>query len=85
MKTYILFIFGMFDDYEDIEFFCENVLMDIKSIKSVKFIIENSQNIIVIFDSDKDYVSLSQDIFQHMVMLLLIVLYSGLFHNHILF
>ena len=66
MKTYILFIFGMFEDQEDVEFFCEDVLMDIKTIKSIRFIIENSQNIIVIFDADSDIKTLSEDVYQYL-------------------
>lgn len=64
MKTFILFIFGMFEDHEDVEFFCTEVLGDTKSIKSLRYVIENSQNIIVIFDSDTDYLSLSKDLFE---------------------
>lgn len=64
MKTFILFIFGMFEDHEDVEFFCTEVLGDTKSIKSLRYIIENSQNIIVIFDSDTDYLTLSKDLFE---------------------
>ena len=64
MKTFILFIFGMFEDHEDIEFFCTEVLGESKSIKSLRYVIENSQNIIVIFDSDNDYFTLSKDLFE---------------------
>ena len=64
MKTFILFIFGMFEDHEDVEFFCTEVLGDTKSIKSLRYVIENSQNIIVIFDSDTDYFTLSKDLFE---------------------
>jgi len=64
MKTFILFIFGMFEDHEDVEFFCTEVLGDTKSIKSLRYIIENSQNIIVIFDSDTEYFALSKDLFE---------------------
>lgn len=64
MKTFILFIFGMFEDHEDVEFFCTEVLGDTKSIKSLRYIIENSQNIIVIFDSDTEYFELSKDLFE---------------------
>jgi hypothetical protein len=53
----------MFEDHEDVEFFCTEVLGDTKSIKSLRYIIENSQNIIVIFDSDTDYFALSKDLF----------------------
>ena len=64
MKTFILFIFGMFEDHEDVEFFCTEVLGDTKSVKSLRYVIENSQNIIVIFDSDTDYYTLSKDLFE---------------------
>jgi hypothetical protein len=63
MKTYILFIFGMFDDHEDIEYFCTDILGDSPVIKSVRFVIENSQNIIVIFDSEMDYKTMSNELF----------------------
>ena len=52
MNTYVLFIFGMFDDHEDVEYFCTDVIGESKVIKSIRFIIENSENIIVIFDSE---------------------------------
>ena len=67
MKTFLLFVFGVFDDQEDIEYFCSEVLSESKAIKSVRFVIENTGNIIIIFDSDYDYKSLSQDLFPIMV------------------
>ena len=63
MKTYILFVFGMFDDHEDVEYFCSDVLGDNPIINSVRYVIENSQNIIVIFDSDSDYKTISTELF----------------------
>jgi hypothetical protein len=54
----------MFEDHEDIEFFCTEILGETKSIKSLRYVIENSQNIIVIFDSDSDYFTLSKDLFE---------------------
>ena len=63
MKTFILFIFGMFDDHEDIEYFCTDILGESNVIKQVRFIVENSENIIVIFDSDVDYKTLSHELF----------------------
>lgn len=63
MKTFILFIFGMFEDHEDVEFFCSEILSESTTINSVRYVIENSQNIIVIFDSDVDYKTLSQDLY----------------------
>lgn len=63
MKTFILFIFGMFEDHEDIEYFCNEILSESPTINSVRYVIENSQNIIVIFDSETDYKTLSQDLY----------------------
>ena len=63
MKTFILFIFGMFEDHEDIEYFCNEILGEAPTINSVRYVIENSQNIIVIFDSETDYKTLSQDLY----------------------
>jgi len=51
MNTYILFLYGSFEDREDIEFFCSEIFPS-ESIISIKYIIENNQNIIVIFDSE---------------------------------
>jgi tRNA U34 5-carboxymethylaminomethyl modifying GTPase MnmE/TrmE len=63
MNTFILFIFGMFEDHEDIEYFCVDVIGEMECIKSVRYVIENSQNIIVIFDSDSELQKLSKDMF----------------------
>lgn len=67
MKTYIMFIFGMFEDHEDVEFFCTEILGDNSTINSVRYVIENSQNIIVIFDSDSDYKTISQEMYTVLV------------------
>lgn len=64
MKTYILFIFGMFDDMEDIEYFCTDILGSSPAVKSVKFVIENSQNIIVIFESEYGERDLSNELYE---------------------
>lgn len=58
-----MFLFGMFEDHEDIEFFCTEILSDVPVIKKVRYVIENSQNIIVIFDSDSDYRTISNEMF----------------------
>ena len=63
MKTFILFIFGLFDDHEDIEYFCTDILGVSDAIKSVRFVIENSQNIIVIFDSDYENQKLANELY----------------------
>ena len=54
MTPYILFLFGNFNDFEDIEFYCLQVLGQSEKIDEIKYIIQNLQNIIVIFDSSVD-------------------------------
>lgn len=54
MTSYILFLYGNFNDFEDIEFFCLQVLGQSEKVNEVKYIIQNLQNIIVIFDTDVD-------------------------------
>lgn len=63
MKTFILFIYGMFEDHEDVEFFCTEVLAESPVVKTIRYVIENSQNVIVIFDSESDYKTLSQELY----------------------
>jgi len=67
MKSYILFIFGMFEDHEDIEYFCSDILSEYKSIDSIKYVMEGDQNLIVIFDSKEDYENLSKDLYKFIV------------------
>ena len=62
MNTYVLFIFGMFDDHEDIEYFCSHVISESKTIESIRFMIENSENIIVSFDSIQEPSKISEDL-----------------------
>jgi hypothetical protein len=66
-KTFLLFVFGMFEDHEDIEYFCTDVLGDLPFITAVRYVIENSQNIIVIFESELDYPTLSKEMFTVLV------------------
>ena len=53
----------MFDDHEDVEFFCTDVLSDVPAIKKLRYVIENSMNLVVIFDSDEDYKVLSNELY----------------------
>ena len=62
MNTYILFVYGNFEDREDIEFFCSDVFPS-ESILSVKYIIENNQNIIIIFDTYKEKLELAKELY----------------------
>jgi hypothetical protein len=62
MRSYLLFIYGVFDDHQDIEFFCLEILGKSPFIWSVRYIIENNQNIIIMFDSNEDHGALSEEI-----------------------
>jgi hypothetical protein len=62
MNTYILFVFGTFEDHDDIEYFCLDVLGDSPKINSIKYVIENNKNIIIIFESDIDIPNLEEEI-----------------------
>jgi tRNA(Ser,Leu) C12 N-acetylase TAN1 len=61
MKTYILFIFGAFEDHEDLEFFCMEHFSQV-SEKGIKYVIENGGNTVIIFESDKDKETLVDDL-----------------------
>ena len=62
MRSYLLFIYGVFDDQEDIDFFCLQILGKSPFVWSVRYIIENNQNIIIMFDSEEDQGLLSEEI-----------------------
>ena len=53
----------MFDDLEDIEFFCSEVLGKSEPLKEVKFIVEKSQNIVVIFESNFGYEQIIKELY----------------------
>jgi hypothetical protein len=65
MNTYILFIFGSFNGHEEVEYFCTEVFPS-NSFTSIKFIIENTNNIFIIFDSEKERDDLAKDLFELM-------------------
>ena len=55
MKTYLLFLFSNFQDHEDVEFFCLDVLGASTVISKVRFVIEDSsKSIIIIFESESN-------------------------------
>jgi hypothetical protein len=63
MKTYLLFLFANFEDHEDIEFFCLEVLGVSPKISKVRFVIEDtSKSIIVIFESESNRKDLSEEL-----------------------
>ena len=41
----------MFDDMEDIEFFCLSVIGDHKMVTSVKYLVENGKNLIILVET----------------------------------
>ena len=63
MNTYILFIFGSFEGSDEVEYFCTDVFPS-NSFTSVKYIIENMNNIIIIFDSDKEKDDVSTELYE---------------------
>jgi hypothetical protein len=62
VKTFLLFLYGAFEDIEDIEFFCMEILGTSPAVNSVRFVIENNKNIIVIFDSEMEKKELSSEL-----------------------
>lgn len=61
MNSYILFIYGTFEDHEDLEFFCMEHFTQV-SESGIKYVIESLGNCIIIFDSDKDKETLVDDL-----------------------
>ena len=53
MKTFILFLYTTFKNFEDVEFFCIEVLGFNPAVNKVRYVIEDDpRNVIVIFESD---------------------------------
>lgn len=65
MNTFILFIFGSFDGHEEVEYFCTEVFPT-SSFNTIKYIIENTNNIIIIFNSEMEKDELSKELFSVM-------------------
>jgi len=61
MGSYILFIFGAFEDHDDLEFFCLEHFTKV-SESGIKFVIESGGNCVIIFDSEKDRKDLIKDV-----------------------
>ena len=66
MKTYVLIIFGNFDDHEDILFFVNEIFVAIPTISSLRYILEDGKNLTLIFDSDSSDKEIISDIFKTM-------------------
>lgn len=63
-SAYILFIFGDFEDYDDIEFFCLSILGDSPKIKEIKYIFQNLKNLIVILESEEEKQALVNELYE---------------------
>lgn len=66
-KTYTLFIYGTFEDHDEVEYFCMEVMLNSPAIKTLRYVIENNNNIIVIFDSDLEPQNLSTELLTFMI------------------
>ena len=64
MKTFILFLYGSFENHEEIEHFCFEIFGVNPLVHSVRFVIENEKNIIVIFDSETIRGELTKELHQ---------------------
>jgi hypothetical protein len=62
MKTFILFLYSNFKDYEEIEFFCGDLIQSSPHIFEVRYITDNSGSIIVIFESESGRKELSEEL-----------------------
>jgi hypothetical protein len=67
MKTFLLFLYGTFEDLVDIEFFCMEVLGTSPAVSSIRFVIENDKNIIVIFESEIEKKQLSSELYNILI------------------
>jgi len=52
--TYAIFLYGLFDDMEDIEFFCLSAIGDHEMVNSVKYLVENGKNLVVLVETDEE-------------------------------
>jgi hypothetical protein len=67
IKTYTLFIYGTFEDHEEVEYFCMEVMSNSTAVKTLRYVIENNNNIIVIFDSEMEPKNLSTELLTFMI------------------
>lgn len=62
MTTYFLFVYGDFEDHEDVEYFCNDIVGEIETINSLRYIIESTNSVIIIFESESTRDELIDDI-----------------------
>lgn len=68
METYILFLYGMFDDMEDIEFYCNEVLLQNHAVHRLKFIVENNRNLVIILQTKQGHDEFSKSLHKDLTM-----------------
>ena len=68
METYILFLYGMFDDMEDIEFYCNEVLLQNRAVNRLKFIVENNRNLVIILQTKQGHDEFSKSLHKDLTM-----------------
>jgi hypothetical protein len=54
MKSYVLFILGVFDTQQEIEYFTMNVFGGSPIVDNIKYVIGSTPNLVVIFDSEME-------------------------------
>jgi hypothetical protein len=62
MRTYLLFVYGAFENHQDIEFFCLSILGKLPFVHLVRYVIENDRNVIIVFESDENHDVLSEEV-----------------------
>ncbi len=67
LKTFTLFIYGTFEDHEEVEYFCMDVMATSSAIKTLRYVIESNNSIIVIFDSNLEHKDLSTELLTFMI------------------
>ena len=62
MNSYILFVYGDFNDHHDVEYFCLEHIGGSKHIDEIKHVICSTNNIILFFDSSSAISTLNDEL-----------------------
>ena len=62
MRTFILFVFGDFEDHDETVFFISEIVNTALSVSSLKFVMEDGKNLIIILDSESTDLELTKDL-----------------------
>lgn len=58
----------MFDDMEDIEFYCNEVLLQNRAVHRLKFIVENNRNLVIILQTKQGHDEFSKSLHKDLTM-----------------